>query len=51
MSTVVVVREKDGELLILDVDDGSCGIGMASSQYARSSQLMGKDELQPESML
>jgi len=51
MPQVVVMREKDGELLMVDVDDGSGGIGMASSRNARSSQLMGKDELQPESML
>mmetsp|Transcript_23328 Transcript_23328/g.49278 ORF Transcript_23328/g.49278 Transcript_23328/m.49278 type:complete len:1110 (-) Transcript_23328:99-3428(-) len=48
--TVVVMREKDGELLMVDVDDGSGGIGMASSRSAISAQ-MGKDELQPESML
>jgi len=53
MPQVVVMREKDGELLMVDVDDGSGGIGMASSRNARSLQLMGKDELQsqPESML
>jgi len=48
--TVVVMREKDGELLMVDVDDGSGGIGMASSRSAIAAQV-GKDELQPESML
>lgn len=31
MPTVVVMREKDGELLVVDVDDGSGGIGMSTS--------------------
>ena len=53
MPQVVVMREKDGERLMVDVDDGSGGIGMASSRNARSMQLTGKDELQsqPESRL
>lgn len=49
MPSVVVMREKDGELLYVDVDDGSGGIGMAAS--ARSSAQMDTDKLQPESML
>mmetsp|Transcript_22486 Transcript_22486/g.36488 ORF Transcript_22486/g.36488 Transcript_22486/m.36488 type:complete len:389 (+) Transcript_22486:25-1191(+) len=52
MPTVVVMREKDGELLYVDVDDGSGGIGMAASAASRRSSLqMGEGELQPESML
>jgi len=52
MPTVVVMREKDGELLYVDVDDGSGGIGMAASAASRRPSLqMGEGELQPESML
>jgi ATP-dependent Clp protease ATP-binding subunit ClpA len=39
MPTVVIMREKDGELLVVDVDDGSGGIGMSKlSRRADSSQ-------------
>ena len=31
LPTVVIMREKDGELLVVDVDDGSGGIGFAKS--------------------
>jgi len=47
---VVVMRERDGELLSVEVDDGSGGIGMAASSSSRRSASR-KDELQPESML
>ena len=50
MPTVVIRREKDGELLVVDVDDGSGGIGMAASARANSVH-MGKDKLQPDAML
>ena len=30
MPTVVIMREKDGALLVVDVDDGSGGIGFSS---------------------
>jgi len=36
MPTVSIMREKDGALLVVDVDDGSGGIGMASSSRAAS---------------
>ena len=45
MPTVVIEREKDGELLVVDVDDGSGGIGMAASSRTNS---VGKDTLQPD---
>jgi ATP-dependent Clp protease ATP-binding subunit ClpA len=39
LPTVVIMREKDGELLVVDVDDGSGGIGMStSSRNADSAQ-------------
>ena len=45
MPTVVIMREKDGELLVVDVDDGSGGIGMSrSSRNTVSTQT----EIQPE---
>jgi ATP-dependent Clp protease ATP-binding subunit ClpC len=46
MPTVVIVREKDGKSLIVDVDDGSGGIGMAASSRAINGSAMEKDELQ-----
>lgn len=49
MPTVVVMREKDGEILVVDVDDGSGGIGMAAS--SRNANAIGKDVLQPDAML
>ena len=50
MPTVVVMREKDGELLVVDVDDGSGGIGMAASAAAGRSNanFSEKDKLQPD---
>ena len=42
---VAIVRE-DGETLVVDVDDGSGGIGMAAS--ARASNTIGRDQLQPD---
>ncbi|KAL7533402.1 hypothetical protein ACHAXR_005204, partial [Thalassiosira sp. AJA248-18] len=52
MPTVVIMREKDGELLVVDVDDGSGGIGMAASARSNANSMhMGKDELQREAML
>lgn len=50
MPTVVIRREKDGEILIVDVDDGSGGIGMAASSRANSVH-MGQDKLQPDAVL
>lgn len=46
MPTVVIMREKDGELLVVDVDDGSGGIGMPKSSVRNTdtSQI----EIQPE---
>lgn len=41
MPTVAIMREKDGALLVVDVDDGSGGIGMVASSRA-----MPRDELQ-----
>jgi len=52
MPTVVVKREKDGELLTVDVDDGSGGIGAAVAAVSRNAKLqLGEGELLPESML
>ena len=50
MPTVVVMREKDEELLVVDVDDGSGGIGMAASAAAGRSNanFSEKDKLQPD---
>lgn len=39
MPTVVIMREKDGELLVVDVDDGSGGIGMSKGSSMVSSAL------------
>jgi len=50
MPTVVIRREKDGELLLVEVDDGSGGIGMAASSRSAASKV-GKDKLQPDMML
>lgn len=50
MPTVVVFRERDGESLIVDVDDGSGGIGMAASTRAVNGSNMDMDleGLQPD---
>ncbi|KAL7465415.1 hypothetical protein ACHAXS_005741 [Conticribra weissflogii] len=47
MPTVVIMRESDGELLVVDVDDGSGGIGMAASTRANSFY-SDRDELQTD---
>ena len=47
MPTVVIMREKDGELLVVDVDDGSGGIGMAASSRLNGASVPVK-KLQPE---
>ncbi|KAL7554160.1 hypothetical protein ACHAWF_017691 [Thalassiosira exigua] len=44
--TVRVVRERDGEVLVVDVDDGSGGIGAARGNVGAKS--VGRDELQPD---
>ena len=51
--TVVIVREKDGASLMVEVDDGSGGIGSSASSSLRLSKayLNGRDELQPDMML
>ena len=50
MPTVVIIREKDGELLVVDVDDGSGGIGMAASTRSVNTNglQMGEGKLQPD---
>jgi len=48
MPTVVIMREKDGQLLVVDVDDGSGGIGMAASASARNANSLGEGQLQPD---
>ncbi len=49
MPTVVIMREKDGELLVVDVDDGSGGIGMAaSSRKVNGLDRQESDELKTE---
>jgi len=50
MPTVAVKRERDGELLMVEVDDGSGGIGMAVAASSWNAKLQ-KGELLPESML
>ena len=47
MPTVVIMREKDGELLVVDVDDGSGGIGMAASSRLNGASVPDK-KLQPD---
>jgi len=51
--TVVIVREKDGASLMVEVDDGSGGIGSSAASSSRLSKayLNGRDELQPDMML
>ena len=51
LPTVIIKRERDGELLAVDVDDGSGGIGMAASSRYANGYAMSKDELQPDMML
>lgn len=51
LPTVIIKRERDGELLAVDVDDGSGGIGMAASSRNANGYAMSKDELQPDMML
>lgn len=46
MPTVVITREKDGRTLVVDVDDGSGGIGMAAS--TRNANSLGSEQLQPD---
>ena len=48
MPTVVIMREKDGELLVVDVDDGSGGVGMAALRSAANSQQAVVAQIQPE---
>jgi ATP-dependent Clp protease ATP-binding subunit ClpC len=51
--TVVIIREKDGATLVVEVDDGSGGIGSSASSLSRMSKAYanGRDELQPDMML
>ena len=51
--TVVIIREKDGATLLVEVDDGSGGIGSSASSLSRMSKAYanGRDELQPDMML
>ena len=51
--TVVIIREKDGATLVVEVDDGSGGIGSSASSLSRVSKAYanGRDELQPDMML
>jgi ATP-dependent Clp protease ATP-binding subunit ClpC len=51
--TVVIVRDKDGASLMVEVDDGSGGIGSSAASSSRLSKayLNGRDELQPDMML
>jgi len=50
MPTVVVFRERDGESLVVDVDDGSGGIGMAASSRAVNGANMEMEGLQPDAI-
>ncbi|KAL3816423.1 hypothetical protein ACHAXA_007359 [Cyclostephanos tholiformis] len=51
LPTVIIKRKRDGEVLVVDVDDGSGGIGMAASSRSSNVYAMSKDELQPDMML
>lgn len=53
LPTVIIKRGSDSEVLMVDVDDGSGGIGMAASSriHANGSTADWEQELQPESML
>ena len=51
LPTVLIKRERDGEVLVVDVDDGSGGIGMAVSSRTANIYATSKDELQPDMML
>jgi ATP-dependent Clp protease ATP-binding subunit ClpC len=46
LPTVVIMREKDGQLLVVDVDDGSGGIGMARA--SRNAKVSPLKEIQPD---
>ncbi len=48
--TVVIVRETDGQSLIVEVDDGSGGIGMAAAGRAINGSAMERDELQADAV-
>jgi hypothetical protein len=48
--TVVIVREADGQSLVVDVDDGSGGIGMAAAGRAINGSAMERDELQADAV-
>ena len=54
LPTVIIKRGSDGEVLVVDVDDGSGGIGMAASSRVAANgynPTEWEQELQPESML
>ena len=54
LPTVIIKRGSDGEVLVVDVDDGSGGIGMAASSRIAANgynPTEWEQELQPESML
>lgn len=51
LPTVLIKRERDGEVLVIDVDDGSGGIGMAASSRSAYVYATSNDELQPDMML
>lgn len=53
LPTVMIKRGSDGEVLVVDVDDGSGGIGLAASSRisANRDTAEWEQELQPESML
>jgi ATP-dependent Clp protease ATP-binding subunit ClpC len=51
LPTVFIKRQRDGEVLVVDVDDGSGGIGMAVSSRTANIYATSKDELQPDMML
>jgi hypothetical protein len=51
LPTVLIKRERDGEVLVVDVDDGSGGIGMAASSRSAYVYATSNDDLQPDMML
>jgi ATP-dependent Clp protease ATP-binding subunit ClpC len=50
MPTVVIFRERDGKALVVEVDDGSGGIGMAASSRAVNGSTMEMEGLQPDAI-
>ena len=50
MPTVIIFRERDGESLVVDVDDGSGGIGMAASSRSLNGSTIEMEGLQTDAI-